>query len=129
MIGAPDKSYPSSWAIYRWLPGDDVAVARLSDTSPFVADIAEFLNVLHHLDTTGDPACDLLIAWSVLGASSRRALRDRLDVDDAMWSRGRGWALSVGAIALPYYRHTHPRLVATARRMIDAVLSFEDDGL
>lgn len=41
----------------------------------------------------GDPACDLAIAWTLLTAHSRQAFRERLSVDDALWARGRGWAL------------------------------------
>ncbi|MCY1136608.1 aminoglycoside phosphotransferase family protein [Actinoplanes sp. Pm04-4] len=41
----------------------------------------------------GDPACDLAIAWTLLTADGRKAFRERLSVDDAMWARGRGWAL------------------------------------
>ncbi len=33
-----------------------------------------------------------------------------LDVDDATWQRGRGWAWSNALIALPYYKDTHPVL-------------------
>jgi aminoglycoside phosphotransferase (APT) family kinase protein len=41
----------------------------------------------------GDPACDLAIAWALLTEPGRQVFRDRLDVDDASWARGRGWAL------------------------------------
>lgn len=41
----------------------------------------------------GDPACDLAIAWTLLSADGRKAFRERLSVDDELWSRGRGWAL------------------------------------
>ncbi len=41
----------------------------------------------------GDPACDRAIAWTLLSADGRNVFRERLDVDDATWSRGRGWAL------------------------------------
>lgn len=41
----------------------------------------------------GDPSCDLAVAWTLLGRPGRRVLRERLGVDDATWSRGRGWAL------------------------------------
>ncbi|MBF9132072.1 aminoglycoside phosphotransferase family protein [Plantactinospora sp. S1510] len=41
----------------------------------------------------GDPACDLAIAWTLLTADGRQALRERLSVDEATWARGRGWAL------------------------------------
>ena len=66
----------------------------------------------------GDPACDLMAAWSFFSADAREVFRANLRVDDATWSRGRGWALSVGLIALPYYRETNPTLSATARRAI-----------
>ena len=41
----------------------------------------------------GDPACDLAIAWTMLTGESRAAFRDRLEVDEATWERGQGWAL------------------------------------
>lgn len=41
----------------------------------------------------GDPACDLAIAWTMLTGKSRAAFRDRLEVDEATWKRGQGWAL------------------------------------
>lgn len=71
---------------------------------------------------TGDPACDLIVAWNFLTAESREVFRDALAVDDATWARGRGWALSIGLIALPYYADTNPALAGIARRSIDAVL-------
>ncbi|MEU3079038.1 aminoglycoside phosphotransferase family protein [Streptomyces albidoflavus] len=41
----------------------------------------------------GDPACDLSIAWTLLTGRGRAAFRDRLEVDEATWRRGQGWAL------------------------------------
>ncbi len=41
----------------------------------------------------GDPACDLAVAWTLLSAGGRNAFREQLAVEDATWSRGRGWAL------------------------------------
>ncbi|QBD83350.1 aminoglycoside phosphotransferase family protein [Ktedonosporobacter rubrisoli] len=71
----------------------------------------------------GDPACDLIVAWSLLSAHSRQIFRAALPVDDATWARGRGWALSIGLIALPYYQNTNPVFAATARYMIGEVLA------
>ncbi len=42
----------------------------------------------------GDPACDLMIAWSLLSAAARDVFRAILPVDDATWARARGWVLS-----------------------------------
>lgn len=71
----------------------------------------------------GDPACDLIVAWSLLSSHGRDIFRAALPVDDATWARGRGWALSIGLIALPYYQNTNPVFAATARQMIDEVLA------
>ena len=62
----------------------------------------------------GDPACDLIVAWSLFSGESRDVFRADLDVDDATWARGRGWALSVALIAIPYYRETNPVIVANS---------------
>ena len=71
----------------------------------------------------GDPACDLLAAWSFFSADTRVIFRAAQTVDDATWARGRGWALSIGLIARPYYQRTNPALANIARRSIDEVLA------
>jgi aminoglycoside phosphotransferase (APT) family kinase protein len=71
----------------------------------------------------GDPACDLIIAWNLLPPDARVIFRRQLAVDAATWSRGRGWALSVALIQLPYYTNTNPSLAANARHVIDAILN------
>ncbi|HWE35811.1 MAG TPA: aminoglycoside phosphotransferase family protein [Isosphaeraceae bacterium] len=71
----------------------------------------------------GDPACDVMAAWTVLSAETREGFRAALTVDDSTWARGRGWALSFGLIALPYYRGTNPVLAGIARRTIDEALA------
>jgi len=71
----------------------------------------------------GDPACDLMVAWNLLSADTRETFRAMLSVDDATWARGRGWALSVGLIALPYYSQSNPVLAEVARHAIDQVLN------
>ena len=55
----------------------------------------------------GDPACDLIVAWNLLSAETREVFRTTLAMDDLTWARGKGWALSIGLIALPYYLHTN----------------------
>lgn len=71
----------------------------------------------------GDPACDLQVAWNLFSTETRNVFRATLQIDDATWARGRGWALSVGLIALPYYQSTNPVLAGIARRAIDEVLA------
>ena len=50
----------------------------------------------------GDPACDLMVAWTYLSADSRDVFRSALAVDDTTWARGRGWALESGLRAAAY---------------------------
>lgn len=71
----------------------------------------------------GDPACDLMVAWSLFSGKSRQVFRDALPVDDATWARGRGWALLIGLLALPYYLKTSPPMVRYARRLLTETLA------
>jgi aminoglycoside phosphotransferase (APT) family kinase protein len=43
----------------------------------------------------GDPACDLMAAWTCLRSRGRAVFRAALGVDDATWARGRGWGLAM----------------------------------
>ena len=54
------------------------------------------------------PPATCMPAWTLFSAETRDVFRAALAVDDATWARGRGWALSVALIALPYYQTTNP---------------------
>jgi aminoglycoside phosphotransferase (APT) family kinase protein len=71
----------------------------------------------------GDPACDLIVAWNLLPVAARSVFRAALDVDEATWDRGRGWALSVALIQLPYYKDTNEALAANAGHVIREVVA------
>jgi len=71
----------------------------------------------------GDPAVDLLPAWNLFDGESRETFRCAMDVDDATWARGRGWALSMAIVALPYYIDTNAAMVSLARTMLGATLA------
>ena len=71
----------------------------------------------------GDPAADVIAAWSVFGRTGRRAFRDALDVDDGTWNRARGFALHQAALIIPYYGRTNPEFVSLARRTVEEVLA------
>lgn len=74
----------------------------------------------------GDPACDLIVAWSLLNANSRAIFRKHLiHIDEHTWQRGKGWALSIALIILPYYKNTNPILTSVARRIIKQLLVSE----
>jgi aminoglycoside phosphotransferase (APT) family kinase protein len=74
----------------------------------------------------GDPACDVKVAWAVLDADTRLIFRELLEIDDATWARGRGWALPHAIGALTYYLHTYPVIVREAQRWLaEALADFE----
>jgi aminoglycoside phosphotransferase (APT) family kinase protein len=71
----------------------------------------------------GDPATDVIAAWSVFGPAGRERYRAALKVGDGAWQRARGIALHQAAMIIPYYRETNPAFVALAVRTIEQILS------
>jgi aminoglycoside phosphotransferase (APT) family kinase protein len=72
--------------------------------------------------TSGDPATDLAIAYSILEPEHRPALRQAADsptrpIDDAMWLRAEGWAMSVG-LAIIMSSADSPPMYQVGLRMI-----------
>ncbi|MEV5888161.1 aminoglycoside phosphotransferase family protein [Nonomuraea fuscirosea] len=70
----------------------------------------------------GDPACDLMIAFTLMSPTSRATFRATLDVDDATWTRGRGWALTTGLNAYTTYAAINPRIATQTTRQITEAL-------
>jgi aminoglycoside phosphotransferase (APT) family kinase protein len=71
----------------------------------------------------GDPACDLTVAWMFLPGDVRPEFRSKLAVDDATWSRGKGWALYAAVIAWDYYRDRNPVLTGMCRHAIQQLMT------
>src|SRR5450631_3458204 len=71
----------------------------------------------------GDPAADVIAAWSVFSHAGRGMFRDALDVEHGTWNRARGFALHQAAMIIPYYEVTNPGFVALARRTVEEVLA------
>jgi aminoglycoside phosphotransferase (APT) family kinase protein len=71
----------------------------------------------------GDPAADVIAAWSVFSQAGRGTFRAALEVDDGTWDRARGVALHQAALIIPYYRETNPGFVAPAKRTIEEILA------
>lgn len=75
--------------------------------------------------TGGDPATDLLIAWALLGPSDREVLRRAASspvraMDDDLWRRGRGWAISHG-LGVNSASADNPAMMAMSTRQLMAV--------
>ncbi len=71
----------------------------------------------------GDPAIDVIPAWSVFGADARSTFRAAVDVDEATWVRARGFALQQALLIIPYYPKTNPEFVTMAKLTVDRILS------
>lgn len=206
--GTPGVGYPFPWSVYRWLPGETAATARIDDLTAFAMAVAQFLVALQRiepaggpppgphnfyrggpvatydaetrraiaaldgdLDTAattavweaalaalwpgpsvwvhgdvapgnlliregrlsgvidwgsaavGDPACDLVIAWTFLSGASREAFRAALSLDQATWARARGWALWKALILVAGHADTTAPEAARSRQVIDDVLA------
>jgi aminoglycoside phosphotransferase (APT) family kinase protein len=70
----------------------------------------------------GDPACDLTIAFTLMSAETRATFRTALHVDDATWTRGRGWALATGLNAYTSYAAVNPHVATQTTRQITQAL-------
>ncbi len=62
----------------------------------------------------GDPACDMVLAWSLFSGESRAAFRRTLDMDEDTWARARGWMLWKAAVTLRNARESAPGELDTA---------------
>lgn len=71
----------------------------------------------------GDPASDLVIAWTLLKGESRDVFRAALPLDAATWARGRGWALWKALITVVQSMNINPVEATKARRIINELLA------
>lgn len=71
----------------------------------------------------GDPACDMVIAWTLLTGESRGAFRQTLAVEAGTWARGRGWALWKALITLAEHIHANSLIADEARRVLNEILA------
>jgi aminoglycoside phosphotransferase (APT) family kinase protein len=100
-----------------WIHGD-LSPGNVLITRGRLSAVIDFGNM-----GVGDLTVDLIVAWNLLPAAARSIFRAALQVDDPTWWRGRGWALSIALIQLPYYQNTNPGLSANSRQVIREVLA------
>lgn len=101
-----------------WVHGDLSAGNLLVDEAGRLAAVIDFGCM-----GVGDPACDLVLAWTFLDGPAREAFRARLALDAQTWARARGWALWKAAITLAKAPGTDPQRQAASRAVLDAVLA------
>jgi aminoglycoside phosphotransferase (APT) family kinase protein len=100
-----------------WFHGD-VATGNLLVRDGRLAAVLDFGS-----SGVGDPACDVVIAFTFLSGTSRDRFRAELDVDAATWSRGRGWGLWKALITLVDHLENNSPDAALARRDIEQILA------
>lgn len=71
----------------------------------------------------GDPACDLVIAWTLFSGGDREAFRDAVGQDAGTWARARGWALWKALIGLAADGDQGGAAAATNRRIVEDLVS------
>ena len=64
----------------------------------------------------GDPACDLVMAWTYFSPQGGDVFRRELGLDDDTWARGRGWALWKALVTVAYAERIGVTAAAAARR-------------
>jgi aminoglycoside phosphotransferase (APT) family kinase protein len=117
-----DGAMASTWAGDPvWFHGD-VATGNLLLREGRLGAVIDF-----GTSGVGDPACDVVIAWTKFSGPSRAAFRHHVGVDDATWARGRGWALWKALVTLVDQLGRDPAGAATSRRVIDRVLADHAD--
>lgn len=77
-----------------WFHGD-IAHGNLLVSDEKLAAVIDF-----GTSGVGDPACDLVIAWTFFDEQSRKTFREAVDQDEGTWARARGWALWKALILL-----------------------------
>jgi aminoglycoside phosphotransferase (APT) family kinase protein len=105
-----------------WLHGDLHPANILVDRGR-ISGVIDFGDI-----TAGDPAADLSVAWLMLPAEHHHAFRHTYrnaashSVDDDIWVRARGWALT---LSLAFLAHSadNPQLFQIGHRSIGAVLA------
>jgi aminoglycoside phosphotransferase (APT) family kinase protein len=109
-LNAPPWDRPPVWVHGDPAPGNLLTVdGRLSA-------VIDFGTV-----AVGDPACDMIAAWTFLSPETRDVFRAALGVDDATWARGRGWGL---ASTLPSPDElSDPARATDARRRVDELIA------
>ena len=113
-----DEALATSWdRAPVWIHGD-VAAGNLLLQDAKLHAVIDF-----GCCAVGDPACDLVAAWTIFDAGSADAFRKRLQLDDATWQRARGWALWKALITLVDELAADATAADRTRALIERIIS------
>ena len=112
-----DRALDSTWTAEPvWFHGD-VAPGNLIVDGGRLAAVIDF-----GTSGVGDPACDAVIAWTLLPDPAMDAYRHAIGLDDDTWERGRGWALWKALITIAEHRDANPSIADEARGVLTRAL-------
>ncbi|WP_436498920.1 aminoglycoside phosphotransferase family protein [Actinokineospora sp. HUAS TT18] len=90
------EAMPSAWpSAPTWFHGD-VAVGNLLAQHGKLSAVIDF-----GTSGVGDPACDLVMAWTYFTGDERKVFQAAVDLPDDTWRRARGWALWKALVTMP----------------------------
>ncbi len=104
-----------------WIHGDYAPSNLLAQDGRLCA-VIDFGNM-----GVGDPACDLVLAWTLFSGSSRALFKEALPLDRATWARARGWALWKALLILSGRSKQKPS-ERLAQEVVEAVIEEHRDG-
>lgn len=106
-----------------WFHGDAQPGNLLLDSSGQLSAVIDF-----GTSGIGDPACDTTIAWTFLSGESQRVFKQQLPVDEATWTRGRGWAIWKAMIVLVRALDTDPTDADLTKSVIGKIIADHCDA-
>ncbi len=109
-LDAPEWTGPGVW-VHR-----DLMAANLLVDEGRLSAVIDFGGL-----GVGDPAGNLMTLFHVVAPADRARFVAAVGADAATVARARGWALTQGIEAWPYYLGTAPGMVAMARRVLTAL--------
>lgn len=98
-----------------WIHGDFASGNMLMEGGKLSA-IIDFGGV-----AVGDPACDLVIAWTFLKGNARIIFMREMDLDEDTWLRARAWALWKATYELCQIKDKNSSEAQFQKRVIDEV--------
>ena len=99
-----------------WIHGD-FAVGNILIQDNKLSGIIDFGGT-----AVGDPACDLVIAWTYLFGKARKIFINEIDLDTGAWLRARAWALWKATFELCQIENKSSYEAQLQKKIIDEVL-------
>ncbi|MDL2233987.1 aminoglycoside phosphotransferase family protein [Ruminococcaceae bacterium OttesenSCG-928-L11] len=115
-----ERALATKWSLPPvWVHGD-VAIGNLLVKDGRLSAVIDF-----GTSGTGDPACDLVMAWTLFDGESRDAFVKAVDLPADVWERAMGWALWKALITYKAEIDRAPLKAAEAARVVARIAADE----